>query len=201
MIKKSLFIKSINNYKFIPLPRLPEFFLIGRSNVGKSTFVNILTNRNKISFVSKKPGKTINLNYFLLNDSFYLVDLPGYGFSKQSQKNKNNIFYIINYFLKNNSFVQMIFQLMDFKVGPTKLDLQIYLELIKSNLPITIIFNKKDKISRNKILLQIKNINQKFLFSNLSFIPKYFLLSCQNKEGLRNIFEIINLKLKYELIY
>ncbi|WBL31450.1 ribosome biogenesis GTP-binding protein YihA/YsxC [Candidatus Phytoplasma sacchari] len=198
-IKKSLFLKSFDFNNFPYSSKLPEIFLIGRSNVGKSTFVNILTNKKKICFVSKKPGKTIYLNYFLLNDAFYVIDSPGYGFSKRS-KNKNiNVFSMINSFFKKKSFNKIIFQLMDFKVGPTFLDLQVYRELIKNkeNSCVFIIFNKKDKVSNNQILNQKKKIDKKLLLLNFCFIPKYFLLSCKNKEGIENIINLIKSRISF----
>jgi GTP-binding protein len=195
MIKKSLFIKSVNNYKFAPLPKLPEIVLVGRSNVGKSSFINALTNNNKLSFISKKPGKTINLNYFLLNESFYLVDSPGYGFSKRNKKIQNNIKTMIQNFFKKNFFIKIIFQLIDFKIGPTELDLKTYKKLISYNFFVVIIFNKKDKISKNKILIKMEQIKKNFNLFNLN-IPEYYLLSCLNKEGLDDIFNLIKYKIK-----
>ncbi|WCA22501.1 ribosome biogenesis GTP-binding protein YihA/YsxC [Candidatus Phytoplasma oryzae] len=190
MIKESLFIKSINNYKTFPLKRLPEILLIGRSNVGKSSLINALTNRKKISFVSKKAGKTMYLNYFLINNQFYLIDSPGYINNLDKKKNIINIFDIIGKFLKKNFFIKIIFQLMDFKIGPTLLDLKIYKKLNEKKILTIIIFNKKDKISKNKILNQIKKIEKIFLF-NFFYIPKYLLISCKKKIGIKEIIDII----------
>ncbi|KAB8121771.1 MAG: ribosome biogenesis GTP-binding protein [Candidatus Phytoplasma cynodontis] len=191
MIKKSLFVKSVSNYKNNFDPSFPEILLIGRSNVGKSTFVNLLTNRKKLSFVSKKPGKTICLNYFLLNDSFYLIDSPGYGFQKKIKLKKNMIFDTIDILSKTNFCNKIIFQLMDFQIGPTLLDLEIYKKLVENNLYTIILFNKKDKVNKNQVLNQIKKNEKIFLSFNLSFIPKFFIISCKKNEGIKEVQDII----------
>ncbi|MEZ0180256.1 ribosome biogenesis GTP-binding protein YihA/YsxC ['Camptotheca acuminata' phytoplasma] len=191
MIVKSVFTKSITDLKDRPLPQLSEVFLIGRSNVGKSSFINFLTNNKKLAFVSKTPGKTITLNYFLLNNDFYLVDSPGYGYMKKNLQIKKNVVFMINNFLKNNSAIKIIFQLIDFKVGPTSLDLEIYQKLNESSLQPVLILNKKDKVLLNKINNRLKQIEQ--VFNNLEYSrkPQIYLLSCKKKEGMDLIIDLI----------
>ncbi|PQP79830.1 ribosome biogenesis GTP-binding protein YsxC [Candidatus Phytoplasma phoenicium] len=191
-IKNSFFVKSITDIKYSPFPRLKEIFLIGRSNVGKSFFIRVLTNNNKISFVSKTPGKTSTLNYFLLNNSFYLIDSPGYGYMKKSKLSQRTVFPMIQNFLQKNKNIKMILQIIDFKVGPTKMDLFITQELAKHNFKLAIILNKSDKVSKNHILKQLNFIKNTFELSNyLNDIPMY-LLSCKTKEGLREIESLVS---------
>ncbi|MDC9032139.1 ribosome biogenesis GTP-binding protein YihA/YsxC [Columbia Basin potato purple top phytoplasma] len=191
---KSIFKKSITDLKHRPSPLLPEIFLIGRSNVGKSSFINFLLNKKKIALVSKTPGKTLTLNYFLLNDSFYLVDSPGYGYMKKSFQIKENVIQMMNKFLQNNLNIKIIFHFIDFKVGPTSLDLEIYQILRQYNFNPILILNKKDKVLINKIknrLEQIKKIFDKLCYKE---IPMY-LLSCKSREGLDNIMDLIYAKI------
>lgn len=187
---KSIFKKSITDLKYRPLPLLPEIFLIGRSNVGKSSFINFLVNKKKIALVSKTPGKTLTLNYFLLNDSFYLVDSPGYGYMKKSFQIKENVIQMMNKFLQNNLNIKIIFHFIDFKVGPTSLDLEIYQILKQYNFNPILILNKKDKVLINKIKYRLEQIKK--IFNKLCYkeIPMY-LLSCKSREGLDNIMDLI----------
>lgn len=190
-IKNSFFVKSITDIKYSPLPRLKEIFLMGRSNVGKSFFIRALTNNNKIAFVSKTPGKTSTLNYFLLNNSFYLIDSPGYGYMKKSKMLQRKVFLMIQNFLQKNRNIKMILQIIDFKVGPTKMDLFITQELVKHNFKLAIILNKSDKVSKNNILKQLNFIKNTFeLLNYVNNIPM-FLLSCKTKEGLREIESLV----------
>ncbi|WAN63214.1 GTP-binding protein, ribosome biogenesis, YsxC [Candidatus Phytoplasma rubi] len=194
MINKVLFLKSITDLKYRPLPQLSEIFLIGRSNVGKSSFINALVNNKKMALVSKTPGKTITLNYFLLNDSFYLVDSPGYGYMKKSLQVKKSVVKMINNFLQKNFDIKILFQFIDFKVGPTFLDIEIYRQLRQSNFKPCLILNKKDKVSSNKVINIFKQIREIFEQLGYSEILMY-LLSCKTKDGLNNIIDFIYSKI------
>ncbi|WP_238055161.1 ribosome biogenesis GTP-binding protein YihA/YsxC [Candidatus Phytoplasma ziziphi] len=188
------FLKSITDLKYRPLPQLSEIFLIGRSNVGKSSFINALVNNKKMALVSKTPGKTITLNYFLLNDSFYLVDSPGYGYMKKSLQVKKSVVKMINNFLQKNLDIKILFQFIDFKVGPTFLDMEIYRLLRQSHFTPYLILNKKDKVSSNKVINRFKKIRQIFEQLGYNEIPMY-LLSCKTKDGLNNIMDLIYSKI------
>jgi GTP-binding protein len=194
VINKVLFLKSIIDLKYRPLPQLSEIFLIGRSNVGKSSFINALVNNKKMALVSKTPGKTITLNYFLLNDSFYLVDSPGYGYMKKSLQVKKSVVKMINNFLQKNFDIKIIFQFIDFKVGPTFLDIEIYRLLRQSNFKPCLILNKKDKVSSNKVINRFKQIREIFEQLGYNEILMY-LLSCKTKDGLNNIIDFIYSKI------
>ncbi|WP_341266821.1 ribosome biogenesis GTP-binding protein YihA/YsxC [Candidatus Phytoplasma fraxini] len=191
MIFRSVFTKSITNLKYRPSPLLSEIFLMGRSNVGKSSFINSLVNNKKMALVSNTPGKTITLNYFLLNDSFYLVDSPGYGYMRKNLQIKKNVIKMINNFLQNNNYIKILFHIIDFKVGPTTLDLEIYQILRKSKLNPILILNKKDKVLLNQIKNRLKQIKQKFYELGYTEIPMY-LISCKTKDGIQNIIDLIH---------
>ncbi|MDV3174662.1 MAG: ribosome biogenesis GTP-binding protein YihA/YsxC ['Bonamia sp.' little leaf phytoplasma] len=194
IIKKAIFIKSITNLQDRPLSNFPEFLLIGRSNVGKSSLINALTNHKKLALFSKKPGKTTTLNYFLINNYFYLIDSPGYGFSKRNKEARIKQMLMIEHFITNtnNNQLKIIFQIIDFNIGPTLLDLQIFNNLIKYKIPIVVILNKKDKVKKNHLLSQIKFIQECFNNNFLS-IKNFYLCSCRDKYG---ISEIISFMIK-----
>ncbi|MFP7699638.1 MAG: ribosome biogenesis GTP-binding protein YihA/YsxC [Candidatus Phytoplasma pyri] len=193
MIKQAVFIKSITQIKDnFSLIKYPEIILIGKSNVGKSSFINNLTNRKKLARVSKNPGKTITLNYYLLNNSFYLIDTPGYGYSRISKKIKKNFLIIIFDLLKNNLNCRKILYLIDFKVGLTTNDINICSLLIQNDLKVVLVFTKKDKISKTKIKQQLIKIKNNLDILNITY-DNFFLISNKNKEG---IFEITNFILK-----
>ncbi|CAP18289.1 ribosome biogenesis GTP-binding protein [Candidatus Phytoplasma mali] len=193
MIKQAIFIKSIAQIKdTFSLIKHPEIILIGKSNVGKSSFINNLTGQKKLARVSKNPGKTITLNYYLLNNFFYLIDTPGYGYARISKQIKKNFLIIIFDLLKNNLNYRKILYLIDFKVGPNANDINICGFLIKNGFEIVLVFTKKDKINKTKIQQQLIKIQNNFNNFNIS-CDNFFLISNKNKEG---IVEITNFILK-----
>ena len=181
---------KINSVEFItsavrrsqyPTDNLPEFLLVGRSNVGKSSFINTLINRKNLARISSIPGKTQTINFYLVNESFYLVDVPGYGFARVSQKLKNKFGLMIEDYLKERNSLKMVYMLIDFRHRPTEDDLLMYNYLKYYNIPVTIIATKSDKVSKNnydknqKILKESLNIKEEdsiILFSSLTKIGK-----------------------------
>ncbi|MDV3182289.1 MAG: ribosome biogenesis GTP-binding protein YihA/YsxC [Candidatus Phytoplasma australasiaticum] len=186
IIRQAVFIKSITNLKYRSIPQLSEFLLIGRSNVGKSSLINALTNHKRLALFSKRPGKTITLNYFLINNYFYFVDSPGYGFSKRDKESRIKQMLMLHNFIRNNKFIKIIFQIIDFNIGPTSLDLQMCQKFIKYKIPIVVILNKKDKIKKNFIIPQIRVIKQSFE-NNFCNITDFYLCSCRDKDGIPEI--------------
>lgn len=126
-----------------------EFLLVGRSNVGKSSFINTLINRKNFARTSAKPGKTQTLNFYLVNDYFYLVDAPGYGFAKVSKQLKEKFGLIMEEYLKSRDNLKMVFMLIDFRHKPTEDDVMMYNYLKYYNVPVTIVCTKVDKVSKN----------------------------------------------------
>lgn len=135
-----------------------EFLLVGRSNVGKSSFINTLVNRKNMARISAIPGKTQTLNFYLINDNFYFVDVPGYGFARVSKKLKNKFGMIIEDYLKMRENLKMVFMLIDFRHKPTEDDILMYNYLKYYNIPVTVVATKCDKVSKNNYEKNKKNI-------------------------------------------
>ncbi len=159
--KNPRFEKSILNIKDRPSTNLPEVAFVGRSNVGKSSLINCLVNRRHFAKVSKKPGKTRTINYFNIDDQFYLVDLPGYGFARVARSERKKWQHAIEPYLKENPFMKKVYVLIDAKVGPKENDLQLIQWLQHEGIPFEIIATKADQISRGKLKIQEQAIRQK----------------------------------------
>lgn len=170
-ITNAEFIISAMRISQYPTDGLPEFMLVGRSNVGKSSFINTITNNKKMARVSNTPGKTRNLNFYLLNDSFYLVDVPGYGYAHTSKKEQRKFGLMIEEYLENRPNLVRVFMLVDLRHKPSNDDVLMYKYLKYFNLPVTIIATKSDKISKNKMEKSKKAIlNELSLEKDDSFI-------------------------------
>lgn len=149
-ITSSKFVISAIRRSQYPTDGLPEFMLVGRSNVGKSSFINTITNNKKMARVSNTPGKTRNLNFYLLNDSFYFVDVPGYGYASVSKKEHRKFGLMIEEYLEKRSNLVRTYLLVDLRHKPSDDDVLMYKYLKYYNLPVTIVATKADKISNNK---------------------------------------------------
>ena len=136
----------------------PEFMLIGRSNVGKSSFINAISGRKNIAFTSGKPGKTQTLNFYLTNDSFYLVDVPGYGFAAVNKKVQEKFGKMIEEYLEKRDELIRVFMLVDFRHKPTEDDLLMYNFLKYYNIPVTVVATKVDKVGGSKMEKNKKDI-------------------------------------------
>lgn len=160
LIQKFSFIKSSTNHEQCPLGTKPEIAFIGRSNVGKSSLINMLVNKKKLAQVSSTPGKTQLINHFLINESYYLVDLPGYGWAKLSQDKKKDLQkMILNYLLYRKNLVE-VFLLIDIRLVPQKIDLEFMEWLCEAKNSFSIVFTKADKLSEQKVLYQVNNFQQ-----------------------------------------
>ena len=140
-----------------PTDQKNEFLLVGRSNVGKSSFINTLINRKNFARTSSVPGKTQTLNFYLVNDYFYLVDAPGYGYAKVNKQLKNKFGLIMEDYLESRKNLKMVFMLIDFRHKPTEDDILMYKYLKYYNIPVSIVCTKVDKVSKNS---HINHINQ-----------------------------------------
>lgn len=186
MLKNVKFETSVFNTANILKTELKQIVLVGKSNVGKSSFINSMCGQKRLAKVGQTPGKTRSLNYYNVNNDFYLVDLPGYGYSKMSQKEKENTNKLINKYIHNNSKIKHIFFLVDIRHKPTENDRIMYEWLLDQNIPFTIIATKADKIAKTKIddyLLQIT----KTLFAK----EKIIAFSSENKLNVEEIENII----------
>lgn len=166
----------------------PEFLLVGRSNVGKSSFINTLISRKNYARTSSKPGKTQTLNFYLVNDLFYLIDVPGYGYAKVDKGTSKKMGLMIEEYLKNRDDLKHVFLLIDYRHKPTEDDILMYNFLKYYNLRITIVATKYDKVTKNNRVKQDKLIRDTLkLEENESFIP----FSTITKKGKEEVFEII----------
>ena len=141
-----------------PTDDKPEFLLVGRSNVGKSSFINSIIERKNLARISSTPGKTQTLNFYIVNDDFYLVDVPGYGYASVSKEIKQKFGKMIEEYLENRENLERVYLLIDFRIKPTQDDLLMYNFLKYHNLPVTIVATKVDKVSKNDREKQIKLI-------------------------------------------
>jgi len=182
-----LIISAVRESQY-PTDNKEEFLLVGRSNVGKSSFINTIINRKNYARTSSTPGKTQTLNFYKINDSFYLVDAPGYGFAKVRNSLKKKFGLIMESYLKSRENLKMVFLLVDFRHKPTSDDIMMYDYLKYYNVPVTIICTKVDKVSKNNHAKN-KNIIQKEL--NLSDDKNIILFSSVTKIGKNEVYEEI----------
>jgi len=178
-----LTISAVRKSQF-PTDMKNEFLLVGRSNVGKSSFINTLINRKNFARTSSIPGKTQTLNFYLINDYFYLVDAPGYGYAKVNKQLKNKFGLIMEDYLEGRENLKMVFMLVDFRHKPTEDDVLMYKYLKHYNIPVTIVCTKTDKVSKNS---HEKSLN---LISKTLEIPKeeLILFSSVTKSGKQEVY-------------
>ena len=160
IVKNPQFEISAVSPKQYPKNDLPEIVLVGKSNVGKSSFVNTMINRKKLARTSSEPGKTRQLNFYNIDDLFYFVDLPGFGYSKMSKKEQAQVGEFIEYYLFNRKEISLIIFLVDIRHDPTPNDFLMYDYIIRSGLPFIILANKADKIAKTKVDSYVKNIQK-----------------------------------------
>ena len=173
----------------IPRHMFDEYVLCGRSNVGKSSFINTICNRKNYAHTSKTPGKTRTINYYLINDKFYLVDLPGYGFAKASEKDQNEWATFINEYLKKSESIEEIILLVDIRHEPTKDDIKMYDWILNTTgyEPI-VIATKSDKLKKTEIKKNIEVIRKTFNASDeLTIIP----FSSETKDGVEEVMKYL----------
>ncbi|MDB4551029.1 ribosome biogenesis GTP-binding protein YihA/YsxC [Akkermansiaceae bacterium] len=189
-IQNSKFKKSAINFDGCPAPDLPEFAFIGRSNVGKSSLINLLTNKEGLARVSKTPGRTREINFFSINDSWNLVDLPGYGYAKVSKSQRDQFNEFVSDYVINRETLTGIFVLIDSRHPPQKIDLEFLAWLIEAQLPFALIFTKTDK---SKPKLVRKNIGL-FLERMKEFSegdPIHFETSTTTRTGRKEVLKFI----------
>ena len=160
IVKKPRFEVSAVKESQYPKNGLPEIVLVGKSNVGKSSFINTMINRKKLAHTSSEPGKTRQLNFYNIDNLFYFVDLPGYGFSKMSKQEQVKVGQFIEHYLSTRKEISLIIFLVDIRHDPTSNDFLMYDYVIKSGLPCMILTNKADKIAKTKVNDYAKNIQK-----------------------------------------
>ncbi len=171
-----------------PVDNLPEFLLVGRSNVGKSSFINTIVNRKNYAHTSSKPGKTQTLNFYLLNNAFYFVDVPGYGYAITSKDRQQKFGLMIEEYIKNRSNLKKVFMLIDYRHKPTEDDILMYNFLKYYNLDVQIIATKYDKVTKSNRFKQDKLIKDTLkLTEEENFIP----FSTMTKKGKDEVLDLI----------
>jgi GTP-binding protein len=190
IIKSAEFIISNKDYKKCPTPDKPEYAFVGRSNVGKSSLINMLVNRKNLAKTSGKPGKTQLINHFLINDEWFLVDLPGYGYAKTSKSEKEVWQGFIQKYITNRPNLMCLFVLIDARHNPLKNDLKFMEELGVNGVPFVIIFTKSDKLTE-RVLNENITTYKKQLSETWEPIPGYYVSSAQIKRGRDEILDFI----------
>lgn len=160
IVKNPQFEISAVSPKQYPKNNLPEIVLVGKSNVGKSSFINTMINRKKLARTSSEPGKTRQINFYNIDDTFYFVDLPGYGYSKMSKKEQEQVSNFIEQYLFNRKEISLIIFLIDIRHNPTENDKLMYNYVISSGLPFIILANKADKIAITKVDDAVKTLQK-----------------------------------------
>lgn len=184
IIKKAEYIISGTKAVHIPNLGYPEFVFVGRSNVGKSSFINALTNRKNMAYTSSKPGKTITLNFYNLNDQYLLVDVPGYGYAQRLVHDRLSYGNMIEDYLKGSKHLAMCFLIVDARHDPTKDDILMYEYLKHFQLNVLVIATKVDKVSKNSLTKSKKQIMKSLQIENSDDV---IFVSSETKQGIEEV--------------
>ena len=197
-IKKAEFVISAPVVSMCPQDSKPEYAFIGRSNVGKSSLINMLTNHKKLAKTSATPGKTLLINHFIINNEWYLVDLPGYGYAKRSKKEIDRLDQMIRGYILQREQLVNVFVLVAVRLEPQKIDLEFIEWLGLSSIPFSIVFTKADKLSVSKVSANVEAYKKKLL-ETWEELPPIFLTSAEKRQGRDEVLDYIeqvNLSLK-----
>ena len=189
-IKKAQFVISNSDVRKCPDTGLPEYAFIGRSNVGKSSLINMLANRNGMAKTSATPGKTMLINHFIINDEWYIVDLPGYGYARRGNEGREEIRRIINAYVLNREAMTCLFVLLDCRHEPQRIDLEFMEFLGENGVPFAIIFTKADKISKGALERNVEAYKAKLL-ETWEELPPIFCTSSEKKQGREELLDYI----------
>ena len=181
-ITSAEYLISSPDYTKCPAPDRPEYAFIGRSNVGKSSLINMLCNNQKLAKTSSAPGKTQLINHFTINKSWYIVDLPGYGFAKVSQRDRRRWEQMIENYLRKRENLVNVFVLIDGRHPPQKIDIDFINRLGKWEVPFSIVFTKADKETQKTVSANVKLFLDK-LRESWQFLPEHFVTSATKKTG------------------
>lgn len=189
-ITNAEFVISNTDVRKCPAGTLPEYAFIGRSNVGKSSLINMLTNRKGLAMTSATPGKTMLINHFLVNKNWYIVDLPGYGYAKRGQKGVEQIKRIIESYILQREQMTNLFVLIDSRLEPQAIDLKFIEWLGENGVPFSIVFTKADKLKSGKLNSNI-NLYLQRLQEQWEELPPYFITSSENRLGRKELLDYI----------
>lgn len=190
VIKSAEFVISNTDVRKCPESKLPEYAFIGRSNVGKSSLINMLTQRKGLAMTSQKPGKTQLINHFLINQEWHLVDLPGYGFARVGQSNRERLKTIIEDYILEREQLTNLFILLDCRHEPQKIDLEFIEWAGEQGVPFSLVFTKADKLSKGRLASNIEHYKQ-ILLQSWEELPPIFITSSEAKEGREELLNYI----------
>ena len=190
-IKSAEFAISSPMVSMCPQDNKSEYAFIGRSNVGKSSLINMLTNNKKLAKTSATPGKTLLINHFIINKEWYLVDLPGYGFAKRSKIEQQKLEQMISGYILQREQLVNVFVLIDIRLEPQKIDLEFLEWLGQSQIPFSIIFTKADKLSATKGQSNVEAYKKRLL-EDWEELPPIFITSAENKKGREDVLDYID---------
>ena len=189
-IKSAKYIISSPDYEKCPPPDRAEYAFIGRSNVGKSSLINMLCNNEKLAKTSSAPGKTQLLNHFIVNNEWYLVDLPGYGFAKVSQRSRRRWEQMIENYLRKRDNLTMVFVLIDARHSPQKIDLEFLEQLKVWQIPFCLVFTKSDKENQRTVSKNVKDFLEA-MKKTWQFLPQHFVTSAIKRTGKDKLLDFI----------
>lgn len=190
-IKSAEFIISNTDFRKCPETAIPEYAFIGRSNVGKSSLINMLTNRNGLAMTSSKPGKTLLINHFMINNEWFLVDLPGYGYATAGKSIREKLKDIIESYILHRDQLTCLFVLLDCRHDPQKIDVEFLEWLGENGIPFAIVFTKLDKLTNSKSKEKITAYKNK-LMESWEELPPIFLTSSDKRTGRDEVLNYIN---------
>ena len=190
-IKSAEFVISNTDVKKCPAGNFPEYAFIGRSNVGKSSLINMLTGKKGLAMTSQKPGKTLLINHFIINNNWFLVDRPGYGFAQRGKEGRQNIQRIIEDYILEREQLTNLFVLIDCRHEAQKIDLEFMEWLGENGVPFSINFTKIDKISKGRLQENLKAYQEKLL-ETWEELPPILLSSSEKKDGREEILDYID---------
>ena len=191
-ISQAEFVISNAEVSKCPKDFLPEYAFIGRSNVGKSSLINMLTQHKNLAKTSGKPGKTQHINHFLINKNWFLVDLPGYGYARVSKKTKNIFQQFITDYFETREQLVCAFVLIDIRHEAQEIDLEFMAYMSESEIPFCIIFTKADKIGKVKAATHIADYRKKMMANNWEEMPQYFITSASEGTGKDSLLDYID---------
>jgi GTP-binding protein len=190
-IEKASFICSNTEWEKCPKPIYPEYAFIGRSNVGKSSLINCLTNSKNLAKISGKPGKTQLINHFLINENFYFADLPGYGYAKISKKEREKFQKFTLKYLENRTNLICLFLLIDLRHQPQEIDIEFMEYCAMKRIPFVLCFTKADKLKKIELKINVENYKSELL-KNWEEFPEYFVSSSVKSLGIDELLSFIS---------
>lgn len=191
IIKSAEFEISNSDVRKCPNSVLPEYAFIGRSNVGKSSLINMLSGRKALAKTSQTPGKTLLINHFIINNQWYIVDLPGYGYAKRSKESRDKLEQIIKGYILNREQMTNLFVLVDSRLKPQKIDLEFMQWLGENGVPFSIVFTKLDKLGRVAGITAIETYKRELL-NTWEELPPMFATSSEDGRGREDILDYID---------